>query len=59
MKKIIAVLLILMVSLVMISGCDTKTDDSDIPQPPALPDDSTQNQQQTGEIPQPPALPEE
>lgn len=58
MKKIIAILLILMIGLIMISGCDTVEDSSDsILAPPGLPDDGNQIQQQAGEIPQPPALP--
>ena len=62
MKKIITILLILMIGLVMVSGCDTNTNDSNsIPQPPSLPDDGNQNQQQDGSdaIPQPPTLPRE
>jgi len=46
----------------MISSCDTTTDNSsNIPQPPSLPDDGNQNQQQDGSdaIPQPPTLPRE
>ena len=62
MKKIITILLILMIGLVMVSGCDINTNDSNsIPQPPSLPDDGNQNQQQDGNdaIPQPPTLPRE
>ena len=60
MKKIITILLILMIGLVMVSGCDTN-DSNSIPQPPSLPDDGNQNQQQarSDAIPQPPTLPEE
>ena len=49
-----------MIGLVMVSGCDTN-DSNSIPQPPSLPDDGNQNQQQDGNdaIPQPPTLPRE
>ncbi|MBS3113411.1 hypothetical protein J4418_04990 [Candidatus Woesearchaeota archaeon] len=60
MKKIITILLILMIGLVMVSGCDINTNDSNsIPQPPSLPDDDNQQQDGSDAIPQPPTLPEE
>ena len=60
MKKIITILLILMIGLVMVSGCDTNTNDSNsIPQPPSLQDDDNQQQDGSDAIPQPPTLPEE
>ena len=58
MKKIITILLILMIGLVMVSGCDTN-DSNSIPQPPSLPDDDNQQQDGSDAIPQPPTLPEE
>ena len=62
MKKMIAILLILFLGLVMISGCDTNIGDSgNMPQPPGLPKDNENNQQnaESDKLPEPPALPEE
>jgi len=59
MKKIIAIMLVLMVCFVFITGCSDdnstdqesgETDDTQLPQQEAEPTDS---------VPQPPALPEE
>ena len=49
-----------MIGLVMVSGCDINTNDSNsIPQPPSLPDDDNQQQDGSDAIPQPPTLPRE
>lgn len=59
MKKTIALLAILVVSLLVIGGCSL--DNEDVPQPPTLPSEEvTDNQNNLEENNlQPPALPEE
>jgi hypothetical protein len=52
MKKIITSILILLVGLFILNGCNEKT-----PQPPALPEETQQSSSE--EISSPPALPEE
>ena len=51
MKKIITSILILLVGLFILNGCNEKT-----PQPPALPEETQQSSSE--EISSPPALPE-
>jgi len=57
MKKVIAISLILMVGLIMV-GCGTDNTDS-IPQPPSLPDEGEDQQEDGSGIPPPPPLPGE
>ena len=61
MKKIIAIILILMVGLFVLGGCTSTTTDTPQDQQQTESPEPEQNQQQAGtdEIPQPPALPEE
>jgi len=60
MKKIIAIMLILMVGLFVLGGCTSTTTDTpqDQQQEPSPEPEHTQ-EAGTDEIPQPPALPEE
>ena len=60
MKKIIAIMLILMVGLLVLGGCTSTTTDTPQEQQKTPSPEPEQNQQAgTNEIPQPPALPEE
>ncbi|MAF99143.1 MAG: hypothetical protein CMH61_00880 [Nanoarchaeota archaeon] len=61
MKKLIALIMILIVGLMVVTGCSTTTDNSDTIQPPALPDEKMDKSAESLEdnTLQPPELPEE
>ncbi len=60
MKKLIALMVILVLGLLVVTGCETTSGDKDATQPPALPNNEVdESTQEVGENElQPPALPE-
>lgn len=59
MRKIVAIMLILMVCFVFITGCSDETSNEEISNGDTSVQPTQQETEPTGSVPQPPALPEE